>query len=265
MNDGRVDPKGDFYVGGFNEGDAPEKTAMYLLDGKTLAWTTLIDTYCTNTIAFDSARGVMYHSGNIKACKDIYVVRGYADGPESKVHRDDVWSTCAEIPDGATCDADGNLWCAEWGGACVKRHNAKTGAVDFVVRLPGVPHVTCLCFGDADLRTLYITTASCGDFASDAAREQAVKGRGAGGLFKVRIPDGLAGGKLENRFGVGEAAAAERGRFSVAEISTKARAVAEQVAESVQETVRSKRHFFAGALLVAAVAAVVVAAQRRRA
>ena len=65
MNDGRVDPEGNFIVGGFNEGDAPEKTAMYRLDpqlgGKKLMWTSLIDTYCTNTIAFDSSRGVMYH------------------------------------------------------------------------------------------------------------------------------------------------------------------------------------------------------------
>ena len=133
-----------------------------------------------------------------------------------------------------------------------------------MVKLPGVPHVTCLCFGDEDLRTLYITTASCGDFESESAREQAVKVQGAGGLFKVRIPDGLAGGKLENRFGVGEAAAVERPsspkRFSATKITTKARAVA----ESVQKTVRSKRHFFAGALLVTAVAAVVVVAQRRR-
>ena len=46
---------------------------------------------------------------------------------------------------------------------------------------------------------------------------RAVEVHGAGGLFKVRIPDGLAGGKLENRFGIGEAGERPRKEGGVGE------------------------------------------------
>ena len=62
------------------------------------------------------------------------------------------------VPDGATVDAEGFVWCAHMFGGTVSRL-APDGGVDRVIELP-VPQVTSCAFGGPDLATLYITTAS---------------------------------------------------------------------------------------------------------
>lgn len=84
-------------------------------------------------------------------------------------------------PDGATVDADGCLWSARYGGGCVARITP-AGRVDRVVALPAT-NVTSCAFGDADLRTLYITTARQGLSVEHLAREP-----DAGALFAVHLP-----------------------------------------------------------------------------
>jgi len=60
-------------------------------------------------------------------------------------------------PDGGTVDAEGCYWSARYGGGCVVRVTPD-GEIDRVVALP-VSQPTSCAFGDADLRTLYVTTA----------------------------------------------------------------------------------------------------------
>ena len=60
-------------------------------------------------------------------------------------------------PDGATVDAEGFIWSARWEGACVLRIDPK-GRVDRVVPMPA-KRVTNVCFGGANLDTLYVTTS----------------------------------------------------------------------------------------------------------
>ena len=63
-------------------------------------------------------------------------------------------------PDGLAVDADGGVWVALWGGGAVLRF-APDGRLDRRIELP-VSQVTSCCFGDADLSTLYVTTAARG-------------------------------------------------------------------------------------------------------
>jgi sugar lactone lactonase YvrE len=63
-------------------------------------------------------------------------------------------------PDGATVDADGFLWSAQFDGACVIRYDPR-GRVDRVVRLPVTRPASCT-FGGPDFRTLFVTTATRG-------------------------------------------------------------------------------------------------------
>jgi sugar lactone lactonase YvrE len=55
-------------------------------------------------------------------------------------------------------DAEGFIWNAHYNGWRITRY-APDGRVDRVIRMP-VQHVTSLTFGGAQLRTLYVTSAS---------------------------------------------------------------------------------------------------------
>jgi sugar lactone lactonase YvrE/DNA-binding IclR family transcriptional regulator len=60
-------------------------------------------------------------------------------------------------PDGLAVDSAGTIWVAIWDGWSVRRY-APDGRLLEIVRLP-VPRPTSLCFGGADLRTLFVTSA----------------------------------------------------------------------------------------------------------
>ena len=83
-------------------------------------------------------------------------------------------------PDGATVDSAGCIWNARYGGGCVARITPR-GTVDRIVGLP-VSQVTSCAFGDADLRTLYITTATQRMTAAELAAQPS-----AGALFALRV------------------------------------------------------------------------------
>lgn len=61
-------------------------------------------------------------------------------------------------PDGMTVDAEGCLWNAHWDGWRLTRYRPD-GSIERVVEMP-VQRPTSLCFGGADLTTLYVTSAS---------------------------------------------------------------------------------------------------------
>ena len=63
-------------------------------------------------------------------------------------------------PDGATIDAAGNLWSAQWGAgrvACYAPDGTFVRAVSF-----DAPHTSCPAFGGPDLTMLFVTTAQEG-------------------------------------------------------------------------------------------------------
>jgi len=66
-------------------------------------------------------------------------------------------------------DQEGYIWNARWGASMLIRLSP-TGQLDRTVRLP-VSRPTACCFGDDDLRTLYITTARYGLSSQQLATE----------------------------------------------------------------------------------------------
>ena len=184
FNDGRPDPLGRFVVGtmannvgpdGEGLDAAPGLGKLYVLaaDGtlaelqagigiaNTVCWSPDARTfYFADTLANEiRAHDFDLATGAIGAARPF--LAGHARG----------------LPDGSAVDAEGCVWNARYGGACLLRI-APDGTVERVVEMP-CGNVTTCTFGGADLRTLYVTTARGGDGPSE---------RLAGSVFALDAP-----------------------------------------------------------------------------
>lgn len=130
-----------------------------------------------NGLEWNADGSVFYHIDTPRQRVDAYTV---SDGTRLTGRRTVITIASEEgSPDGMCADENGNLWIALWGGGKVVCHDPADGRRLEEVRVPE-PYVSCCCFGGADGRELFITTAK------DKA--------GAGGqLYRVRT--GVRGGK----------------------------------------------------------------------
>ncbi|BBM88821.1 hypothetical protein COTS27_00506 [Spirochaetota bacterium] len=103
-------------------------------------------------------------------------------------------STEKSTPDGSTLDNTGNLWNAAWGTGEVNSY-AHNGTVIETYKLP-VSQVSCVAFGGADLKTLYITTARENLNQAQLSNEPL-----AGHLFALPLTTTPYQGALEPIFG----------------------------------------------------------------
>jgi L-arabinonolactonase len=158
FNDGKVDRAGRFWAGTKNLANNPEPTgSLYRLDCDGTAHLATSGISCSNGIAWSPDNRTLY------LC-DTWVRRIYAfdfDLGEGTVHRRRLFAELAAedgFPDGLTVDAEGFVWSAHYDGWRITRY-APDGRVVRAMRMP-VQQVTSLMFGGADLRTLYVTSAS---------------------------------------------------------------------------------------------------------
>ncbi len=84
------------------------------------------------------------------------------------------------IPDGATVDAEGCLWNAQWDAWRVVRYRPD-GTIDRTIRMPVSRPTSCM-FGGPDLTTLYVTSAIW-----DETDPRLVNEPLAGSLFAVDV------------------------------------------------------------------------------
>ena len=164
FNDGKCDPHGRFWVGTIYEPRDPALAALYCWDrgelqrkadgitvsnglawspdGRTMYWS---DTkaHTVHALDFDLASGSLSNR------------RVFAGFAPKRAGQD--LALYGGRPDGAAVDAEGAYWVAMFEGQRVLRLSPD-GQVLREVRLP-VRCPTMPCFGDADLRTLYITTS----------------------------------------------------------------------------------------------------------
>ncbi|KAN0036629.1 hypothetical protein ACTFIV_001933 [Dictyostelium citrinum] len=181
-NDGKCDPQGRFWVSTMSlEQDNPPKASLFKINhdfhsekvfdgvriGNGLVWSIdqtkfyYIDTPTLNIdeMDFNADQGTV---SNRRHCIS-FENRGFG------------------FPDGMTIDNEGKLWIAHWEGGRVTRWCPITKKLLLTVTVPNVSRVTSCAFGDADLQTLYITTARC-DGEPDS-----------GSLFKYRFTNGIKG------------------------------------------------------------------------
>lgn len=157
MNDGKVDRTGRFWVGTMNDPGHEPRGTLWRIDASGSAEPMMGDIRIPNALCWSPDSSVMYFTDSYS--HEIWAFDFDLEAGTFENKR--VFASIPEddgVPDGATVDAEGCVWCAHMFGGRVSRF-APDGSVERTIELP-VPQVTSCAFGGPDLATLYITTAS---------------------------------------------------------------------------------------------------------
>ena len=159
MNDGACDSRGRFWAGTMSLDGDTRTAALYRLDPDLTVTRVLPGVSVSNGIGWSPDETMLLHVDSPRHRIDLYDFR--ADSGTLARRRGVIpIDPGLGTPDGLTVDAEGGIWVALWGGAAVLRLSAD-GLLEERLEMP-VTNVTSCCFGDADLGTLYVTTAARG-------------------------------------------------------------------------------------------------------
>jgi L-arabinonolactonase len=186
FNDGKVDRAGRFLAGGMNRDylHASEPAgSMFRLDTDLSVVPVLDGFVCFNGPCFSPDGGTIYVTGRDMTAIEAFdydMATGTASG--GRVLIDGI------NPDGATVDAEGFVWSAQWDDQSLLRISPQ-GEIVARLDVPGQV-VTSLMFGGPDLDIVYVTTATRGEEGGgspDAGRTLALLGTGYKGLAEPRF------------------------------------------------------------------------------
>lgn len=162
FNDGRVDAAGRFWIGTLYEPRDRQAAQMFCLErGKLhLAWEGGMTV--SNGLAFSPDQRTLYHADTTAhriERRAFDVASGVAGAPSAfRQFPTERGERYGGRPDGAAVDSEGNYWCAMFEGGRLLRV-APDGTTQAEIALP-LRCPTMLAFGGADLRTVYVTSAS---------------------------------------------------------------------------------------------------------
>jgi sugar lactone lactonase YvrE len=167
FNDGSVDEAGRFWTGSLEDSESGPDGRLYRLDPDGSYRIMDEGFYCSNGIDWSPDGRWMYFVDS----RQDRIYRYAFDSTDGEARDREIFidTTALEgIPDGLRVDAAGDIWCAFWDGAQIIRF-APDGTVQEQVAVP-VLRPTSIAFGGADLRTMYITSASLGLTTSEMER-----------------------------------------------------------------------------------------------
>ena len=185
FNDGKVDPFGNFITGAMNlDFREMRNCAMYRLSPDLEVQQLLQGFHCFNGPCFTEGGDRLYVTGRVEGLIEVF---DYSNEQGVGSGRN-LLADCN--PDGATVDAEGYIWSAQWDDACLLRI-APDGVVDTRIDFPG-QIVSSVMFGGPDLDRIYVTTTSsevCGVLpsAKRAGRVLVVSGSGFRGRPEPRF------------------------------------------------------------------------------
>ena len=173
MNDGKCDPSGRFWCASMNPESGIAEGSLYVLERDCSHRRVHGGYFTPNGIAWSLDGATMYIADTRRGTIFSFPFDTASATLGSR-------STFADLgampggPDGATVDAQGGLWSAQFDGACLIRYTPE-GLMDRVVRLP-VSKPTSCAFGGPDYSQLYVTTATRG-LDAGARASQPLAGR----------------------------------------------------------------------------------------
>jgi sugar lactone lactonase YvrE len=172
LNDGACDPAGRFWVGSVALDFAPGAAALYRYSGDGGLDRMLEGVTISNGIGWSPDGGTMYYVDSMAYRVDAFDF-DLATGAISERRPLLVIERGGGIPDGLAVDDEGGIWVALWGRAAIRRYSPD-GELERVLDVPA-DNVTACCFGGADGRSLYVTSASV-DLSEEKRRARPLAG-----------------------------------------------------------------------------------------
>lgn len=168
FNDGACDPAGRFLIGTCSTDGSQGRGALYAVSPDGRVEVLLSGVTESNGLAWSLDGRTLYYVDSGEPC-----LRAYPYDPDSGRlgDRRDLVRFADEdgTPDGLVADAEGAVWVAMWGGACVRRY-APDGGLLQRIETP-VSQPSCAAFGAPGLDRLYVATALEGMSAEQRERE----------------------------------------------------------------------------------------------
>ena len=157
-NDGKCDSKGRLWVGTMDTKEETGKAGLYIVKGNGECQQVLKDVIVSNGICWSLDDKKMYYQDSpLRSLSsfDCELDKGILTGRKEVAKMPEDMGN----PDGNTIDADGMVWMANWGGACVSQWNPNTGEMLQKIDIPAY-NVASVAFGGENLEDLYVTTTS---------------------------------------------------------------------------------------------------------
>ncbi|MCY4453903.1 MAG: SMP-30/gluconolactonase/LRE family protein [Immundisolibacterales bacterium] len=159
-NDGAADPGGRFVFGSKHIEHSEPRAAAFSFGGGAGLREVHAPFTVFNGPAFSRGGDRIYFADTLEGL----IFRATYDATAGRMGEPEVFvrvPAAAGYPDGMAVDSEDCLWNAHWDGSRLTRYSPD-GIVERVVELP-VTRPTALCFGGADLRTVFVTSAAPDD------------------------------------------------------------------------------------------------------
>jgi len=157
LNDGKVGPDGAFWVGSMDERANRESVgALYRVTADGDVQPMIEKIKVSNGLAWSLDTKTMFHADTGSSWIDRWDFNVDDGSISNRVRISHSISDVDGRPDGGACDVEGNYWSAGVSGAlinCYSREGNLLSSIPVPVSSP-----TTLCFGGANLDTMYLTS-----------------------------------------------------------------------------------------------------------
>jgi L-arabinonolactonase len=188
FNDGKTDARGRFIAGTLDAKFANPIGSIFSLDASLKCSVLEPAIGCTNGPCFSPDNRTFYCADSVSRIISAYDY-DLATGTVSNKREFAKIKGLGGVPDGATVDAEGNLWSAIAGGGKIVCYNPD-GKIARTIEVP-VPIVTSVMFGGDNLDVMYATSIGTNTLGMepgpDGGRLFAIKGLGVKGKPEPRF------------------------------------------------------------------------------